>query len=405
MDLQQTLQQGITAAQAGQKQEARQLLTAVVEADESQLEAWLWLSQVVDSLGDKAICLENILTLDPANQFAEEELAQVRASQARLYAPIYALGDEDPPPGTVSVPAAATIPVTTEYPYEDEFDDEWLCPYCTRPTQPQHRTCLACRQPLVFKKRVKEERTVWLWRGIFLQIVVIFLLVSAATAYFAVALKLNGIASPFPFIPLYFWQPVNQPADIITTVLTLFPRWVFWSVVVVSLYSLGLMVLLYVRLPYGHFLYLVNSGITLVLGIAGILLFYDSTPLLIVSVVGVFLGLGQLLITLNLWNDFTFQEGRLQLRIDRGAKNHQSLFISGRKYSKLGMWGLAVIHFRRAISREGNIPAYHLALASAYMNINRYELADKTLSKAEQLGNTVEVLRLRKRLKALTHKN
>ena len=69
------------------------------------------------------------------------------------------------------------------------------------------------------------------------------------------------------------------------------------------------------------------------------------------------------------------------------------------------MWGLAIIHFRWAISREGNIPAYHLALASAYININRYELADKTLSRTEQLGNTVEVLRLRKRLKALTHKN
>ena len=50
MSLKETLQQGIEAAQAGHKQAARLRLTEVVETDESQLEAWLWLSQIVDSL-------------------------------------------------------------------------------------------------------------------------------------------------------------------------------------------------------------------------------------------------------------------------------------------------------------------------------------------------------------------
>jgi Flp pilus assembly protein TadD len=105
---------------------------------------------------------------------------------------------------------------------------------------------------------------------------------------------------------------------------------------------------------------------------------------------------------LNLWNDFTFQESRLRLRIDRGAKNHQSLFISGRKYSNLGMWGLAIIHLRRAVSRKADVPAYHLALATAYMNIERYDLADESLANAENLvGHEGEVLRLRKQLGSL----
>lgn len=54
-DLPDTLRRGIAAAQAGHKTEARNLLTAVIEADESQAEAWRWLGQVVDSLDDKII--------------------------------------------------------------------------------------------------------------------------------------------------------------------------------------------------------------------------------------------------------------------------------------------------------------------------------------------------------------
>jgi hypothetical protein len=248
---------------------------------------------------------------------------------------------------------------------------------------------------LIIRKRIKEERTVWLWRGIFLQIGVIFFLVSLGTAYFALAVKLNGIPSPVPFLPLYFGQPVEQPPELIQAVLTVLPPWAFWGIIGIVFYSFVLMALLYVRVPYGHFIYLVNSGMMLVLGIFGAIFFHILWVLL------VFLGLGQLLVTLNLWNDFTFKEGRLGLRIDRGAKNHRSLFISGRKYSMLGMWGLAVIHLRRAIGREPNIATYHLALAVAYMNIKRFQLADQALSKAEQLGSTLEVLRLRRRLNTL----
>ena len=63
MDIQAKLQQGIAVAKAGRKSEARQLFIEVIEADENQLTAWLWLKQLVDSLEDKEVCLKNILTL------------------------------------------------------------------------------------------------------------------------------------------------------------------------------------------------------------------------------------------------------------------------------------------------------------------------------------------------------
>jgi Tfp pilus assembly protein PilF len=75
---QERLREGIAAAKAGQRERARDLLMRVVEEDEENLAAWLWLSGVVDSLDDREVCLENALELDPANEAARKGLAWVR---------------------------------------------------------------------------------------------------------------------------------------------------------------------------------------------------------------------------------------------------------------------------------------------------------------------------------------
>ncbi len=49
------LRQGIAAARAGQRAQAREMLMQVVEIDEENLLAWLWLSGVVDSLEDRVV--------------------------------------------------------------------------------------------------------------------------------------------------------------------------------------------------------------------------------------------------------------------------------------------------------------------------------------------------------------
>ncbi|RME42626.1 MAG: hypothetical protein D6796_14145, partial [Caldilineae bacterium] len=75
MNLYQKLQQGIAAAKAGNREEARTLLMEVVETDERQILAWMWLSRVLDDLDDKQICFENILALAPNNEFALKGMA------------------------------------------------------------------------------------------------------------------------------------------------------------------------------------------------------------------------------------------------------------------------------------------------------------------------------------------
>jgi tetratricopeptide (TPR) repeat protein len=77
MSASEVLQRAIQAARAGQKLEARDLLLQVVEVDPRNELAWIWLSGLVDTLEDRIIACENVLTINPAN-------TKVRAYLARL---------------------------------------------------------------------------------------------------------------------------------------------------------------------------------------------------------------------------------------------------------------------------------------------------------------------------------
>jgi hypothetical protein len=72
------LAEGIAAAKAGNREQARTLLTQVVQLDERNEQAWLWLSSVLDSSDDVMTCLENVLVINPTNHWAREALEIVR---------------------------------------------------------------------------------------------------------------------------------------------------------------------------------------------------------------------------------------------------------------------------------------------------------------------------------------
>ena len=82
MDVTTILKQAIAAAKAGRKAEARRLLEAVLDADERNEQAWLWLGEVVESEEERLICLENVLVINPDNQTARQGLAFLRGTAA-----------------------------------------------------------------------------------------------------------------------------------------------------------------------------------------------------------------------------------------------------------------------------------------------------------------------------------
>ena len=107
------LQRGITAAKAGRTQEACQTLLQVIELDERNEQAWLWLSGVVEPLEDRRVCMENVLAINPDNTHAQAGMLWL---------------DQQ----------ATTIPTMQE-----------RCPRCQSPVPPSGTTCPDCGQVLI----------------------------------------------------------------------------------------------------------------------------------------------------------------------------------------------------------------------------------------------------------------
>lgn len=73
------LYDGAVALQEGNKTQAQKLLLQVVQADETNEEAWLWLSGAVNELNDCETALLNVLDINPNNQHAQSGIKWVEA--------------------------------------------------------------------------------------------------------------------------------------------------------------------------------------------------------------------------------------------------------------------------------------------------------------------------------------
>jgi len=78
------LQRAIQAARDGRKVEARDLLIKIVEVDPQNEVAWMWLAGLVDSLEDRIIASENVLTINPGNEKIRAYLEKLQHRQKSL---------------------------------------------------------------------------------------------------------------------------------------------------------------------------------------------------------------------------------------------------------------------------------------------------------------------------------
>jgi tetratricopeptide (TPR) repeat protein len=84
--LSEMVRQAIQAARSGRRIEARDLLLKVVESDPRNEIAWMWLSGLVDSLEDRMIACENVLTINPSNDKIRSYLSELERQQQALLA-------------------------------------------------------------------------------------------------------------------------------------------------------------------------------------------------------------------------------------------------------------------------------------------------------------------------------
>jgi tetratricopeptide (TPR) repeat protein len=84
--------------------------------------------------------------------------------------------------------------------------------------------------------------------------------------------------------------------------------------------------------------------------------------------------------------DFMVNHERFLCAPDPGIHTHSEFYMHGRDYARRKMWALAAVHFRRATAGSPGTVAYHLALATAYAKLKRYERAQSVLSGAQKLA-------------------
>jgi hypothetical protein len=73
-DIARLLYEGALAVTQGRNEEARDKLLQIVELDDTNEEAWLWLSGAVDDPADQQVALENVLAINADNQAARAGL-------------------------------------------------------------------------------------------------------------------------------------------------------------------------------------------------------------------------------------------------------------------------------------------------------------------------------------------
>lgn len=107
------LQAAIALARAGRRRQARELFLQIVEEDEYNEVAWLWLVGLVDDVEDQIVALENVLVINPDNHRARARLERLQKREEAVAPPVapttdsYAVDEQEeatPPPAAPTPP-------------------------------------------------------------------------------------------------------------------------------------------------------------------------------------------------------------------------------------------------------------------------------------------------------------
>jgi len=423
-----SLQQGIVAAKAGRAETARSLLTQVVEQDEHNATAWLWLSGVVDSLDDREVCLENVLTLDPENQAARRGLEWVREQKAATppaYTPPLLSESLASSTGPALTPAAAMFrkkppePAPSLSPVETpsarplvdawvappqkaqeemearlaEFDDEYLCPYCAEPTKPEDKMCKACKGKLWRSSRKKPQPSSLFW------ILLGYLLFDFAGTLFLCGLigqvllgrffQTGKVKTVEQLLGVYLGIQ-TLPPDVAAEMTKRLPPLLFWIMVAILSIQLIQIVLIYLRWQPMYWFLVGLACFNTLLALGGAALAPGTG-----TIVNLGLTFLPVVFLLRIAEDFMMEHERLLCAPDPSIHTHSAFYMRGREYARQNMWALAAIHFRRSTAGAPNMLGYHLALAQAYARLKRYGRAESVLQDARRLApDTPEVREL-----------
>ena len=183
------LEQGIGAARAGRRDEARHLLTQAVEADAHNEQGWLWLAGLVSDPEDMRTCLENVLHLNPDNGKAlaglawveqrygprPDEVSHTPPSAPALAAPPTKQAPVAPPKDPARAAPPAVLATSPAGEAAGATPEAYPCFYCGAPAALEQRDCPRCHGSLMIRAAPREKRSVpltilgilWILPGVF----------------------------------------------------------------------------------------------------------------------------------------------------------------------------------------------------------------------------------------------
>jgi len=382
-EIRQWLTEGIARAKAGEREPARDLLLRVVERDERNVHAWLWLSGVVESLEDRRVALENVLAIEPENVLARAGLDWLDQQSPAQTLSSAAL--EMQPAGDTSSDVAVVSDVVPGSPYVEPAPEPERCPYCGQPVAESDERCPQCRQSLTVRalKRSEFPARVWLLVATWLvqavadvadgALVIIALMTVAdvtgstlGASYILTYLAGAAFASGTPASDLLRMAVVFIAFDVIA---------VAWSLVVAAILPW--------RRPAAPAVALFVAALHVVVAISGFA----------VGMTSLWIGLGRLALGLFLGfflleaqGDFVWESVRQRLELDREARSSMDYYSRGRTYRRMGQTAKAALHWECAVELAPQRAAFRVALSNAYCALGQYDRAAEHMRAAVQLN-------------------
>jgi tetratricopeptide (TPR) repeat protein len=370
------LAEGIAQAKAGQPAQARELLLRVVERDERNVQAWLWLAGVVSDPQDKRIALENVLALEPDNTAAKAGLEWLdrqasaqeagtseltSAPQEHPYTPLPALTGQLTPDEAVLAPEG--------------------CPRCGRAVQESDGRCPHCAQPLTIyapklieSGRVALLTTMWVVQAL-ANLADGLLMIMALQTMGGKSIVMGNINAILAGAAFRSGLPTAGLLQAMRLLLTIDAVALAWSLVVA--------VILPARRPTAPIVALFVAASHLVLA-GGSLALGMSSPVVaaVRAILALFIGFW----LLESQGDFEWQTVRQRLGLDSSAKSSVDHYTQGRYYRRIRQTAKAVLHLERAVELNPERCEYRVALANAYYALGRLDRTAEQLRAALRLN-------------------
>jgi tetratricopeptide (TPR) repeat protein len=250
---------------------------------------------------------------------------------------------------------------------QDEFSNEYACPYCAAETAPDDNRCRLCGKALWYRFRKYEKRSSWFWWLIVFQAANVLPLLILPFGVYYLGNELLEATSLYE-------AGGDLPSRAVITIIALVAA-------LPGLFSGAVLAGLYFRWKVVYWLFLAEAFVEVVLSALAMAFLHPAS-----GVPGFVSALVRVMMLFQVGGDFEWDKRRILLRTDRGLKSSVEYLTRADFYNQQKMWAMAVVHIRAALGMVPDKLNCHLALVVAYIRLKKYALAERALAEAKRIS-------------------